>query len=147
MRPEAHLAISTALFLALGLAFESWSLSVGAFLSGVFVDLDHVPEYLIQYGWRPDPRHFLRVFLTADKEFRKAYFFLHGWEWLALGAAVAWMSGWNGWVTGLWIGWAVHLACDQAFNHVGAWGYFIFWRAAHRFDYPRMFPQHFKNKE
>ena len=55
---------------------------LGAFIGGVFVDLDHLIDYILAFGWHFNLVYFLKgyEFLQSDK----IYIFLHAWEWVLL---------------------------------------------------------------
>ena len=138
MKARYHIAVSVALSGLLFAIFRSWGLAISSAVAGIFTDLDHVGDYLWQYGWRPDPRFFLRSF--GEGRYRKIYIVLHGWEWAPLLAAACWLSDWNPWFVGLFFGFAQHLLLDQIFNPASPMCYFLSWRWYTGFSPPRAFP-------
>jgi hypothetical protein len=137
MRAGQHVVISAGVAGVLWVAFRSWEMALACLLAGIFMDVDHLIEYVREYGLRPDLRQFFRV--SYEREYDKAVLLLHAWEWLPVLVFLVWRSHGNPWLTGLAIGWIQHLACDQAANtrHWGA--YFIAWRWKHRFDHDTFF--------
>ena len=118
---------------------RSWELSAAAFISGVFLDVDHIPEYLREYGWRFDVGQFFRA--SYDREYKKVILVFHAWEWLPLAVLAAWASGWNPWVAGFVIGWLQHMLADQLGNTPNPWAYLITWRWRKGFDHQIAFPR------
>ncbi|MBP7831028.1 MAG: metal-dependent hydrolase [Kiritimatiellae bacterium] len=138
MKAEHHLAVSLTTAAAIYAATRSAPL-IGSFLvAGVLLDLDHWVDYWAEYGRRFDVRHFFES--VSHKEFRKAFLFLHAWEWVALCGLLAWWRNWNPWLSGLTLGWGLHLLLDQLCNSTRPWTYFLLWRAFGRFEYKRSFP-------
>ena len=131
MKLPYHVAVSLALSALVWLWLRSFAAALACFLAGVFVDLDHVPDYIAAYGWRVQPRHLFQAF--EFELFDNIYIFLHAWEWLALALPILWLTGWPPVLTGLALGFGVHLGLDQAVNRHHPWSYFLAYRAAHRF--------------
>ncbi|NLB60486.1 MAG: hypothetical protein GX806_05400 [Lentisphaerae bacterium] len=102
------------------------------FLAGVFVDLDHVLDYSLQYGRRIRWRHLIAVFETGL--FENIYIFLHAWEWILVMLVLLWLIDWKPALLGLLIGFGTHLAMDQIGNRHQPWSYFLFYRMWHRFS-------------
>ncbi|MHB8903924.1 MAG: hypothetical protein ACYC40_02390, partial [Patescibacteria group bacterium] len=53
---------------------------IAAILGGFFIDLDHVLEYFLYYGW-----HFNLNYFLAGREFllsNKIHLFFHAWEYI-----------------------------------------------------------------
>ncbi len=139
MRLQEHVAFSVPFAGGLYAATSSWQLAVAAFVSGIFVDLDHVFDYLVEYGFNLDLKNFLTSF--PEGRYRRIYILLHGWEWVVCGAVVAWLSHWNPWAVGTVLGVGVHLILDQLTNKSKQWAYFLTWRCLTRFEPRRSFPK------
>ena len=138
MKMSRHIGLSLAISLLLFALFRSIGMSVAAFISGVFLDIDHVFDYLREYGFRTDVRFF---FLSFHKTlYRRVVLFLHAWEWLALLAVSAALVYDNSIVIGICIGIGQHLITDQCTNPVCKWGYSISYRARNGFRTPKIFP-------
>ncbi len=131
MSPFAHVAVSTALGGAVWLALKSFPAGLACLLAGVLVDLDHLLDYVYNYGWRPRARHFLRTF--KHDILRRIIVLLHSWELAPLAVLVVWRSGWHPVGIGLLTGAAAHLALDQIFNRHNPLAYFLTYRIYHRF--------------
>ena len=117
---------------------KSWELALTSLLSGIFIDLDHLYDYLREYGWPIDVPELFRV--CRDKHFHYAVVFLHGWEYVAVWGVLAAAHNWHPLLLGLAIGWGHHLSFDQCTNGVCRWGYFFWWRLRNRFVFDVTFP-------
>lgn len=133
MKLQHHIAASIIISGLLHAVFKSWTITTASFVSGIFIDLDHIIDYVITHGRRFDAKHFFRYF--NNSECKKAIFILHGWEWLFILAAAAKLTGWNPLLTGVLIGFAQHLMLDQIFNKTSLLAYFFFWRWKHEFNH------------
>jgi hypothetical protein len=132
MTPRHHVIASTAISGVLLLIFKSWGLAVASFVSGIFIDLDHVLDYIFEHGIPSDTKKFFRFFY--GEKYKRLTLILHGWEWLILLAIASWQSGWNPWVTGLTIGWAQHMLLDRFYNISTFGSYSFLWRLKNGFD-------------
>lgn len=135
MKIKHHAVVSTIVSGILYSVFKSWGLAIASFVSGIFVDLDHIIDFLIAKGLRFHPEQFFNYFNEKNFGSRDRLFFLfHAWEWLILIAVAAWLTGWNFWITGLLIGYGHHMLLDELYNssryRIRPWilGYFILWR-------------------
>jgi hypothetical protein len=139
MRVEHHAAVSV-LFsgLLLGL-LHSWPMALGALISGIVMDVDHIPDYLFHFGFRFNVRRFFQA--SYEREYKRVFILLHSWEWLPLGLLLAWWSGWNPWLVGLLLGWVQHMSLDQIVNKPRRMGYFLLGRWRADFDHDLCFPQ------
>lgn len=146
MKTTRHVAASVLISGLLYAISRSWGLTVGSFLSGVLVDADHIIDYWIAHGLRFDAKHFFFYFDEGNFQNReKLFFILHGWEWLGIFAAAAWLTDWNPWVTGLMIGYGQHMVLDELRNNMNFrlrpyfWGYSLLWRWKKGFDFKTSF--------
>ena len=138
MRVEHHVALSAAFAGILFAAFRSWEMAVASLFPGIFLDIDHVADFLVQRRDRFTIRRFLEV--IYGREYPKCYIALHGWEWLCLFGLAVWATGANPWLLGLYVGWAQHMVADQLFNNAKWWSYFFLGRMKHRFEHLAAFP-------
>jgi hypothetical protein len=138
MKVQYHTGISLALAIALYAAFRSLSLSMAAFITGIFVDIDHSFEYVREYGFRLDPEFFFYTF--NNTLYKRVILPFHGWEWVALLAILSVAANYNTITAGMLIGLSSHLICDQFSNGSNKWGYFFFFRLKNRFVTSRIFP-------
>ncbi|MBI5742068.1 MAG: hypothetical protein HZA16_15325 [Nitrospirae bacterium] len=146
MRLGHHIAFSTAVSGVLYMISRSWGLATACFLSGIFIDLDHVIDFLLIYGWPFSFKRFFNVFYH-EMGFKKIYLLFHAWEWLLLLFAAAWASGWDPWLTGLFAGCGHHMFLDYLHNGGYIRSYSIIWRWKNRFDFKTSFPGLFHPEE
>jgi hypothetical protein len=142
MKPGHHAAVSIVISGILYSIFKSWGLAVASLISGIFVDLDHIIDYWIEYGLRVNLKQFFNYFDEKNFKNRKKLFFVfHGWEWLIVLVAAAWLTGWNLWVTGLLIGYGQHMIIDELYNSPNyrirpyVRGYSLLWRWKNGFEF------------
>ena len=64
-------------------------MAVSCLVTGVLIDLDHVVDYIFQGGRLFRIREFFQVYHAG--QLLKVRIF-HGWEWLGLLGAAAWMA-------------------------------------------------------
>jgi len=140
VRAEHHAASSVVFSAILYAVFRSWPLTVSSFVTGVFVDVDHVVDYVAEHGARPDLKLFFRT--CYDRNLKRARLVFHGWEWLILCSLGAWASGWNPWVTGATLGFGQHMLLDHLSNGPSPLGYSLLWRLSVKFDHQTAFPLH-----
>lgn len=138
MTTNQHILLSGIVSGALYAVFRSLELAVVSFVWGVALDIDHVLDYLREYGARLDTTLFFDSF--AQTRYNRTVLFFHGWEWLAVWGALALISNWSGWAVGLTVATAHHLVADQAANSPSRWGYSLLWRARHGFLAIKSFP-------
>ncbi len=139
MRLTHHIALSALVSAALWLVGRSGILAFSSLCTGVLIDLDHWLDFFRDHGRPKSLRHFFAA--SYGRDLKKAWLVLHGWEWIALGLAAAWWSGWNPWLLGGVLGWAQHLAADQVFNRPSRWGYWLVWRWRRDFSFSAAFPE------
>jgi len=89
------------------------------------VDADHLPDQIWHFYLKQRPRCFI---------------VLHAWEWLvALSVATVFLS-FPWWTVAVTLGYATHILTDHHFNMPHRWGYFLIYRAYHRFRIERISP-------
>lgn len=131
MKPSTH-AISSAVAAGAAYAVTSSSeFSLAIFLAGVFIDLDHLLDYVREYGLQPKPVFCYHKFRKT--EFRRLVLLLHSWE-LISGLWLAAVVFGNQLMAGTAAGMTLHLVLDQVGNNVHARTYFLFWRMWNRFE-------------
>lgn len=126
MKPNKHIALSIIISAALYAVFRSWAMSMGAFIGGALVDIDHLADYLMERGMPRSPRSFFSHFY--ERRHARLVLALHGWEWFIVLGAAGIATGWNAWVTGLLVGYAHHMATDTAVNGLMPRAYSFLWR-------------------
>ncbi len=140
MKSAYHTAFSIILSGILLALFKSWGLAIASLISGIFIDLDHIMDYLVEYGHHLNIKKFFRA--CYETQFRRLFLLLHGWEWLIFWGAAAKLTDFNPWITGFLIGYGQHLVLDQLSNKPSARGYFLSWRWKNGFDPKAIFPWH-----
>ncbi|HAM34960.1 MAG TPA: hypothetical protein DCP85_03405 [Elusimicrobia bacterium] len=127
----AHAAASAALSGAVFAATGSATMAVAATLSGIFIDLDHLADFLILSGEKFSIRAFFRW--CEDMKWERIFLLLHSFELWSLAALLAfWLR--NELLIGLTLGAAGHLILDQIGNRnlkngrLCAWFYFLSYR-------------------
>lgn len=148
-----YLHLSIHIFLALLAGFivwrmyyvSSWPL-ITSLVSGVAVDLDHLIDYYLAFGWS-----FNFYYFQGGLEFLKSnkmYTFFHGWEYVILFVAL-WLIFKN--ITAktvflsLALGLFFHLAADVAIDKVPVKSYSIIYKAKNNFDIEKLvIPEHWE---
>jgi len=132
MTPQYHAIASITISGILFLVFRSWGLAIASLISGIFIDLDHVLDYILEHGFHIDMKKFFHFFY--GEKYKRLTLIFHGWEWLLILVAASWATGWYSWVTGLMIGWMHHMFLDKIFNISTFGSYSFLWRLKNRFD-------------
>lgn len=132
MKVTQHILISAAIAGSLYGLTRSATAALACFAAGVLLDLDHLFDYMLNYGAPIRIGHFFRAF--RYEALRHIVVFLHAWEWMLIAAAVLWLLGWEPVVAGVVLGASVHLALDQLFNNHRWPAYFLSYRLFHCFS-------------
>ena len=133
MQPSKHVIVSLLVSALVWWWLRSSAAAVACFLTGVFIDLDHIVDFF--YNKRDHFR--VHRFFAAFKfgVFENIFVFLHSWEfaliWLALLLSLP--EARQPVVLGLFIGFVTHLGLDNLFNRHARWAYFLFYRLWHGF--------------
>ncbi len=138
LKIQHHTVISVgiaALFYGL---LHSWSAVAGVLVGGILVDLDHLLDYVLEFGFRLDADLFFRSF--AEDKYKKIFILLHAWELTLALIVVARLCDWNGLLVGAAVGHGCHMALDQMYNKPVALGYSLVYRMAKRFETRVIFP-------
>jgi hypothetical protein len=144
MRLEYHVTFSVLISGILYMIFKSWSLSLSCLFSGIFIDLDHIIDYIREYGMSLRIKNFFHVCNTS--KFNKLILILHGWEWLIICSIIILLKGWNSWIIGLFIGLSQHIILDFLSNGKRFRSYSLMWRWRIGFDYDIAFGKRLQNK-
>lgn len=125
MRPTSHALLATGTGVAIWASTGEPMAVPLTFATGVLVDGDHLPDQIWHFYMKRRPRALLA---------------LHAWEWL-MGLAIATvLLSFPWWMVAVTVGYATHIATDHHFNMPNRWGYFILFRAYHRFRIERISP-------
>lgn len=139
MKLRYHVAISAVSSGILYAIFKSWGLSVTLFITGVFIDLDHVLDYLLENGPYINTNKFFSFFY--EERHRKITLLLHGWEWLILLGIYAKLTVWDLWVTGAFIGYALHIIPDYFYSKAPFRSYSLIWKWKNNFNSEKIYPR------
>lgn len=131
MKPVSHVVISISVFTVLYLVFRSHLLAFAAFLFGIFIDLDHLPDYFREHGFNLDVKRF--VYFGTDYRYEKATIFLHSWELFLIYSVIVFISPVNEILFGVFIGYSIHLIFDQFGNLSRPLSYFFIYRWKNNF--------------
>jgi hypothetical protein len=140
MKLGHHIGFSVIVSAGLYVMTKSWTMSSACLISGIFIDMDHVLDYIIIYRWPFSIKRFFHVFYH-ELQFKQIYLVLHGWEWLTLLFTAAWITGWNPLLTGILCGSGHHMILDCINNGGNLWSYSLIWRWRNNFDFKTTFPR------
>ena len=143
MRPLYHTASSALIGGLLYLFFRSWGMAFGCFLSGVFIDLDHVYDYIREFGLPFKVQEFVSA--VRNDKIPKLTFVFHSWELVLLFGAIAFFTGWK-WAAGIMIGFGHHILLDKLGNGERLRAYSFIWRWRQGFEFDKVFPGLAKKK-
>lgn len=141
MTPLAHGVLSGVTTVVFATVTKSPLGSLVCFLSGIFMDLDHILDYCLARKRLWGSYRDLWVYCGEERG-GKLYLILHSYELLALMGLV--VMGWHGNVIwwGLLVGMSVHLIADQIFNRqLRPFVYFLSYRLIHGFDKKYLFSE------
>jgi hypothetical protein len=136
MRLSHHVTSSAVVAGILYLFFKSWSMTLSCFLSGIFIDVDHIFDYIREKGFPFKVNDFFKA--IYEGELTRWTLVLHSWELLFLLSMIAWLTNWNPWITGIFIGFGHHLILDKFFNGERLCTYSFLWRWKHNFHYEKI---------
>ena len=144
MKPQYHIASSALIAGILYLVFQSWRMALSCFLSGIFIDIDHIYDYLREVGFPFRVKDFVHA-IYNDTLNRMTLFF-HSWEVMFLILIIAWLTNWNPWVTGILIGFGHHIVLDKLYTGEHLRTYSFIWRWKRNFHLELLFPKWMKKK-
>jgi hypothetical protein len=116
-----------------------WGMIAG-FIGGVLIDLDHVLEYFLVFGFHFNLGYFLqgRQFLVGNQ----IRIFFHAWEYLPILLLVAWLCRSKKvvmtFILALTLGIFVHLVADCWINEYPPQNYSIIYRYERHFAAPSL---------
>ncbi len=153
MKVSRHLALSAGISVLLYRLTQNRRAAVSSFLAGVFWDLDHVADYVIQYGIPWNLGVFFRRFYK--REIPRVVLLLHSWEIVALlvgftglrlnsflkgkdqGKSATTRIPWA--LVGIVVGALSHLLSDQIVNKPRPRAYFFVSRLRRGFMHHKLF--------
>lgn len=131
MKPVSHVVISISVFTVLYLVFHSYLLALAAFLFGIFIDIDHLPDYFREHGFNLDVKKFL--YIGTNYRLEKTVIFLHSWELFLIYSVFVFVIPANEILFGVFIGYFIHLLFDQFGNLSRPLSYFFIYRWKNNF--------------
>ena len=138
MKLSHHTALSVTISAILYLIFKSWGLALGCLISGIFIDLDHIYDYMSTRGRLSlNVKDFFRH--NYESQYDRIVLFLHGWEWVVIWGIASWLTNWTPWVTGVCIGFLQHLILDTIYNGTNMRSYSLVWRWKNNFHFDTIF--------
>src|SRR3989338_3756884 len=137
MKLHNHILASTTVGGISYYIFGSWQISVTVFLSGIFIDLDHILDYfLYEKKIKLDIKDFF--YKCEALILNKVYLLLHSYELIIILAILAYFTN-NYIVLGLLIGFGTHIMLDLSANKVHFLGYSFIFRLINRFNSKKIF--------
>jgi len=121
--------------------FKSWPAAIVSFLSGVFVDIDHLLDYYLSHGITFNVMKFYEA--CNQTNFSRLLLVFHSYEFIAILWFLAYVMKYEPIWTALAIGSTQHLAFDEIVNSKykpdsSKFKYFFLYRLKRRFS-PRVF--------
>ena len=110
MKPWSHLIIT---LIVIAFYHPSLEFVIAFFLAGIFIDIDHIFDYLIFFKGKKSLRNFL--FQEWWQYCRKVVLIFHGYEVLLLLFILLKIFGFE-WLSGLFFGALLHISLDVIFN-------------------------------
>jgi hypothetical protein len=144
MKPQTHAAISFTLSLFVYYFFRSAAAAVCFFLAGVFIDVDHFPDYWLYEKEKPRLSEFFTIrFLRKHWDnpylLDRMYVVCHSYEFALLaGAVCVYLFGFFIGVS-IFLGLLTHIIVDNLENRIHPLTYFFFFRMARRFETERLY--------
>lgn len=129
MNVYRHTAVSCAAGALLLIIFRKFQMSIACFLTGVFIDLDHIFDYYMNHelrsklGYLLAPRKLFK-FLSDDysktESYHKVYKPLHSVELLIFAPLLYVFRVWSDIATGVLVGFLIHIFMDfLPLGHIG----------------------------
>jgi len=142
MRPLQHVAISAVTSAGFFYFFQNIGYTIVAFITGVFLDIDHFFDYFHIAGFRFSLKEFrLSEYCISAKQ---VFLFFHSYELLIPIALYGYLSGNYLLAAALGTGLLVHLLSDNLWNPVTRPAYFLLYRLYHRFSADSFFRHDYK---
>ena len=143
MKPVVHLVVSFSLSAVIWIFTKSIYGAALCFISGTIIDIDHILDYAVCYGWGTAP--FKKLFRASihrqscyeKQKFSKVYFLFHSTEVALLLWIIMHFTA-NIYILSIAVGYSTHLILDYIANQEAFWFYFIIWRIAKKFRADRI---------
>ncbi|MFQ5952711.1 MAG: hypothetical protein ACE5JK_04825 [Candidatus Omnitrophota bacterium] len=113
-----------------------WDWSLLVVLGGVFIDLDHLIDYFLYFGWKFNLKDFFSHKYLASG---RVYVIFHSWELVAIMWAFSFIFSW---AIPIASGMTLHLLIDFFFSHRSRPLFlFLFFRWYNRFKLDKVHPE------
>ena len=142
MSPTKHVIMSGAVSLGFFAITKSWGGSMACFLSGIFIDIDHVFDFWVVKRRLLFSYKELFAFGGREKNVPLCLIF-HSYELLAIFAIVIFIFHLNVVWLGFFWGALTHLGADQFTNPIKPPAYFLYYRFKYRFDKEYLFKKEY----
>jgi len=139
MTVKQHIVLSAGISVIFYLAYRNLIAAIVCLGSGLLIDFDHIPEFLIHHGSaKLNYRNFLLAcsqtsLKSGELMFKKLYLFLHSYELALILLAVHAFTG-NKIIAGIGFGFLFHIIADNIYNPVKLPAYFLIWRVYKKFN-------------
>lgn len=148
----AHLSIHLLSGLIAGfLVWRIWKKPVLSYLfsiiGGVLVDLDHLIDYYIAFGWNFKISYFLKGYQFLENE--RIYVLFHGWEYvviLAILLIITTNKTSKSIILALTLGLLLHLSADVMLNNIPIRSYSLVYRIKNKFSIQKLVDKEHYNK-
>jgi hypothetical protein len=100
-------------------------------LTGIFIDLDHLADYLYETGFNTDLKRFMKYHSSRGP--RHLWLWLHSWEAVLVCLLAAWLAQGNQLLLFGGLGWLFHMLIDQFSNRLHPLAYFLWFRVQNKF--------------
>ena len=134
MTPAQHLVASTLTAAGFGAVTKSIPGSLVCFLSGIFIDLDHILDFYWAKKRMCWSLKELQDYCLNERS-GKIYLIFHSYELLSMLWVIILIFFPNPIGMGLVVGLTVHMILDQLVNPIYPWAYFWFYRS--RLGFPK----------
>jgi hypothetical protein len=130
MQAKYHIVLSGVFSTIVYVVTKSPVTAVASFISGILIDLDHIPDYLLYKKENISIRKFFAA--CNENKLEKLFLILHSYEVLLLLALSAWVTR-NAFIIGSVSGMTMHLIADIPANKLMPKAYFLMYRMKHGF--------------
>jgi len=136
MKFEHHAAVSVPLSAGIWYYTGNLYYFLMALFIGVFIDLDHIFDYIREEG----SFDLKGLFIKSYKgDFKKLYLFLHCYEFIPLVWAISFFYGAFEFAAVFTIAYLAHMIPDQFANNTRPLGYFLIYRISVKFNNKKIF--------
>jgi hypothetical protein len=138
MKPIAHIAASLSISACIWYFTKSLTASVLSFAAGAMIDLDHIIDYAMNFGWKSLTLNnvYKASLLTNQKKeggFKKIHLFFHADELVILFWTIYLFTN-NLCLLAIALGYSAHIIMDYASNGLYPFSYLFICRAIKNFD-------------